>query len=250
MSKELFKELDLTIAEIRKENTRLLELCMYGLIRDTKIYNREIDDVTKLKFMSTIKNNLTDDTYTLRKKLINIWKSGEQMEANYVHKDSTTLVQDELVKNELNQIELQYNALKQQKFNELLKENQELKLELSGYRQAILNNKEMLGLKEQNEELKNKYNIRLLNQISENIEPDCEDYYLAEIETKAHKYDLIQNQQKEFIKYLEDEISKQKNDIFANALTSEDIDLYIMKIKLQELEEVLQKYKEIIGDDK
>ena len=33
------------------------------------------------------------------------------MEANYVHKDSTTLVQDELVKNELNQIELQYNAL-------------------------------------------------------------------------------------------------------------------------------------------
>ena len=37
------------------------------------------------------------------------------MEANYVHKDSTTLVQDELVKNELNQIELQYNALKQQK---------------------------------------------------------------------------------------------------------------------------------------
>lgn len=77
MSKELFKELDLTIAEIRKENTRLLELCMYGLIRDTKIYNREIDDVTKLKFMSTIKNNLTDDTYTLRKKLINIWKSDE-----------------------------------------------------------------------------------------------------------------------------------------------------------------------------
>jgi hypothetical protein len=49
------------------------------------------------------------------------------MEANYVHKDSTTLIQDELVKNELNQIELQYNALKQQKFNELLKENQELK---------------------------------------------------------------------------------------------------------------------------
>ena len=47
------------------------------------------------------------------------------MEANYVHKDSTTLVQDKLVKNELNQIELQYNALKQQKFNELLKENQQ-----------------------------------------------------------------------------------------------------------------------------
>ena len=43
------------------------------------------------------------------------------MEANYVHKDSTSLVQ----------------------------ENKELKLELSGYRQTILEDKEMLGLKEQ-----------------------------------------------------------------------------------------------------
>lgn len=34
------------------------------------------------------------------------------------------------------------------------KENHELKLELSGYRHAILNNKEMLGLKEQNDKLK------------------------------------------------------------------------------------------------
>lgn len=56
----------------------------------------------------------------------------------------------------------------------------------------------------------------------------------------------VETQQKEFINYLEDEISKQKNDIFANALTSEDIDLYIMEIKLQELEEILQKYKETI----
>ena len=38
--------------------------------------------------------------------------------------------------------------------NNLIKENQELKLELSGYRQAILNNKKMLGLKEQLEEEK------------------------------------------------------------------------------------------------
>ena len=59
------------------------------------------------------------------------------MKANYVHKDSTTLVQDKLVKNELNQIELQYNALKQ-KFNELLKENQELKEKLDKYENARL----------------------------------------------------------------------------------------------------------------
>ena len=68
-----FKELEIIINDIRKENNRLLELCMFALIRDTKIYNHELDDVTKLKFMNTIKNNINDDTYTLRKKLIDVW---------------------------------------------------------------------------------------------------------------------------------------------------------------------------------
>ena len=36
----------------------------------------------------------------------------------------------------------------------LEQENQELKLELSGYRQAILEDKDMLGLKEENQDLK------------------------------------------------------------------------------------------------
>ena len=44
--------------------------------------------------------------------------------------------------------------IKNDYINELDQENQELKLELSGYRQAILNDKEMLGLKEKNQELK------------------------------------------------------------------------------------------------
>lgn len=102
----------------------------------------------------------------------------------------------------------------------LLKENKELKKKLNKANDELYT-------------LKNKYNIRLLNQISENIEPDCEDYYLAEIETKANKYDLIQTQQKEFIKYLEDEIKLQEkiND----------------KLLATAFEEILQKYKEIIG---
>ena len=40
------------------------------------------------------------------------------------------------------------------KAKQLQQENQQLKLELSGYRQAILNDKEMLGLKEENQQLK------------------------------------------------------------------------------------------------
>ena len=71
--KNSFRELETIIDNIRKEHNRLLELCMYALIRDTKIYNHGLDDVTKLKFMSVIKNNIYDDTYTLRKKLIDIW---------------------------------------------------------------------------------------------------------------------------------------------------------------------------------
>lgn len=110
------------------------------------------------------------------------------MEANYVHKDSTTLVQDELVKNELNQIELQYNALKQQKFNELLKENQELKEQL-----------------EENTET-------LLGRILE-----------------------LRGQQKEFIKWLE------------NYLELLDYNNIEEQIIYDTIEEILNKYKEIIG---
>lgn len=125
----------------------------------------------------------------------------------------------------------------------LLKENQELKKHLDKAHDELYT-------------LKNKYNIRLLNQISENIEPDCEDYYLAEIETKAHKYDLIQNQQKEFISYLEDKIysiEPKGTGINYNCEYDSEED-YVMAMqeqsRLNTLKEILQKYKEIIGDDK
>ena len=250
------------------------------------------------------------------------------MEANYVHKDSTTLIQDELVKNELNQIELQYNALKQQKFNELLKENkklkekvkklsqwdinkdtrnsrqrvanakllkenQELKLELSGYRQAILNNKEMLGLKEQNEKLKKKYENAVadyettmseLQKLKKQLESaneqisylrrsierkeetiielehervPYENEYVGELKKQleekeniacnwkysclenAGKIEKLENQQKEFIKYLEDEIKRLKeNDIYEP----------LQRMTLATHQHNLSKYKEIIGD--
>lgn len=47
----------------------------------------------------------------------------------------------------------QYSAVHND-YVDLQQENQELKLELSGYRQAILEDKDMLGLKEKNQELK------------------------------------------------------------------------------------------------
>ena len=69
-----FKDLENTVDELRIQYNQLLELCMYALIRDTKIYNHELDDVTKLKFMNIIRTNLDADTHTLRKHLIEVWE--------------------------------------------------------------------------------------------------------------------------------------------------------------------------------
>lgn len=76
---ESFRNLESTMDDLRKQYNRLLELCMYSLIRDTEIYKHELDDVTKLSFMEIIRKNMNDDTYTLRDKLIKTWK-----EVNYV----------------------------------------------------------------------------------------------------------------------------------------------------------------------
>lgn len=89
------------------------------------------------------------------------------------------------------------------------------------------------SLKKQLEDNKNKYNTRLINQISENIEPDCEDFYLAEIEEKSNEYDKLKNQQKEFIEYLEDK--EKQYDVIGDPINSGTC------------LGILRKYKEIIG---
>lgn len=137
------------------------------------------------------------------------------MEANYVHKDSTTLVQDKLVKNELNQIELQYNALKQQKFNELLKENQELKQK---YLNAVSDYETTMA--EKNE-----------------LKKQLKEYKRLGFKHLNDKCNKLENQQKEFINYLNSYIDllNDKPDMLEEA--QKDI-----------LKEILQKYKSIIGD--
>ena len=126
----------------------------------------------------------------------------------------------------------------EEEHNKLKKENQELKKQLH---EASLTIQEMTE-----QDIECPSNCEKLRQLKKQLE----EYKKLGFKHLQDKNNILETQQKAFIKFLEDEISKQKNDIFANALTSEDIDLYIMKIKLQELEEILQKHKEIIGDDK
>ena len=111
--------------------------------------------------------------------------------------------------------------------NQLLKkENQELKLELSGYRQAILEDKDMLGLKEENQELK-----KQLEELKE------------EKQEWINLLDMFKNQQKKFIEYLENEIKERKIQIVGyNSTTQLLIEQIIETEKM-----VLSKYREIIG---
>lgn len=110
-----------------------------------------------------------------------------------------------------------------------------------------LTEKENQELKKQLEEHKNKYIKRFEKLLAEGIEPDSEDFYLAEIEGKANDYDKLLNQQKKFIKWLEDEIILCKN---KPAYTVTDIfgSYDLNKIELEFFEKVVKKYKEIIGE--
>lgn len=140
----------------------------------------------------------------------------------------------------------------------LLNENQELKLELSGYRQAILNNKEMLGLKEENDKLKKQLeqyqeevcildmrtdeNIKLIKEnhdLKKQLDKYKGSHYCSFIDicksTKIANY----NQQKEFIKYLESKIVG--CEIISDSLFNNNKKMKVYK-------EILQKYKELVGD--
>lgn len=98
-------------------------------------------------------------------------------------------------------------------------------------RQAILNNEEMLGLKEQNEKLKKQ----------------LENYKKLGFKHLQDKNNNLEIQQKEFIKYLEDEkISPVK--CVLNSIGDKNHDYNVFKNKLDTLEEILQKYKSIIGE--
>ena len=173
----------------------------------------------------------------------------------------------------------------------LVKENQELKLELSGYRQAILEDKDMLGLKEENtelkkqleeyklitidyqelearnQELKKKYENAVadyettmfekeqLNSLVNSCQEEIRELkkQLEESKDKINWYENFEinktidklrikhnNQQKEFIEWLENGIEKVRN--------TEFLDERIQRAGLVAYNRVLQKYKEIIGD--
>ena len=123
----------------------------------------------------------------------------------------------------------------EQLIEQLQQENQELKLELSGYRQAILEDKDMLGLKEENTELKKQLEEK------ENIACNWKDSCLE----NAGKIEKLENQQKEFIEYM----NKTIEELECDDVGDEEMKGYLIQ-RIDTFKEILSKYKEIIGDDK
>ena len=125
---------------------------------------------------------------------------------------------------------------------DLFCEHQELKLELSGYRQAILEDKDMLGLKEENQSLK--------KQLEENQNPlkgifaqVNDDTLLRDCGNMNAEINELKNQQKEFIKYMND-ISE---DLETEDVYDEEMKGYLIQ-RIDTFKEILQKYRSIIGD--
>lgn len=120
---------------------------------------------------------------------------------------------------------------------ELRKENEELKSQLRGTTHCF----------DEEEHNKLKEEIR---QLKKQLEPD---YYVKGLEGTLKEYQQEMNkvatQQKEFINYLEKEIKRiNPNDLYIGELNLRLDDIKFTQYLIYK--EVLQKYKEIIGDDK
>ncbi len=155
---------------------------------------------------------------------------------------------EEITQEDLNNLALERNTLVQ--------ENEELKSQLRGTTHCF-DDEEHNRLKEEITNLSkdvDMWNAKYNDMFDENkeLKKQLENCYCNRMDCSGRIKDSkvydslvqkVETQQKEFIDWLEDEIKKQKEDIFANSF----IDLYIKRIKILKIEEILNKYKEIIG---
>lgn len=174
------------------------------------------------------------------------------MKADYVHKDSLTAT-DYVELNKNNELLISYNQA-------LLKENKELKKQFEiGEQQYndLVEEKEKLDA--ENQVLKDYKNVALtymknylkmeLNYQNKDVAEQFK--MVIDMLNRGNKHGNLvditdcETQQKDFIKYLEEEIKTLEKDILE---TVDDMDIYMKQVKSLIIEEILKKYKEIIGD--
>ena len=167
----------------------------------------------------------------------------------------------------------------EQLIEQLQQENQELKLELSGYRQAILEDKDMLGLKEENTELKKQleeYKLITIDyqelearnqELKKKYENAVADYETTMFE-KEQLNSLVNSCQEEirklkeqlapnyYVKGLEGTLKEYQQEMNKVAIQQKEFINYLENMLDNEndifsvvrVKEVLSKYQEIIGD--
>lgn len=127
---------------------------------------------------------------------------------------------------------------------ELSKENQELKQK---YLNAVADYEKTMFEKEQLNSLVNSCQEEI-RQLKKQLENKYEKVGTLTGELLYEENTKLINQQKEFIKYLEDEINKLKEQIKNYDIWHEaGTDINFLILKKQFYLEILQKYKEIIG---
>ena len=89
-----------------------------------------------------------------------------------------------------------------------------------------------------------KYKKILYNQLKNNIEPDCEDFYLCEIEEKAKKYDELIDYLKEQIKQCDNRIDFHKKEI-SGVINISDNNRHLILIKRNTVKK--ETYEEILS---
>lgn len=99
--------------------------------------------------------------------------------------------------------------------------------------------------------------IESLQKENQELKKQLEEYKLITIDYQElqGRNEDYETQQKEFIKYLEDEINKEKDDLeklceLYNISKENDIAYKFFYSYINKLEKILKKYNEIIGDDK
>lgn len=150
----------------------------------------------------------------------------------------------------------------------LKKENQELKSKLELYKNGVYFSSEVDEKDKQIDKLKKKYEnavadyekiefekeqlnslVNSCQEVIRQLKKQLENYKKLRFKHLVDKNNNLENQQKEFIKYLEDEIKLYKNDI---QNFSKDYNVYFslindLRVSKAKIEEILQKYKSIIG---
>ncbi len=223
------------------------------------------------------------------------------MEANYVHKDSTTLIQDETgAYIEIPRNRITFKSKEAEIIFDLTLENDELRLKNQELKEKIKklsqwdtnkdtrNSRQRVAnakLIKENQELKKHLevpetcNLKTLEDYKNYYEDTTREQILEDTYIEycayvnlAHRYSELKKQleedkklnnklliynadikytSKKFIKYLEDEIKLHENDI---QNFSKDYNVYFslindLRVCKAKIEEILQKYKSIIGDD-